>query len=184
MNPPPPLTPPYRKASTPQPADLALAHLPGRGCRLRRPPQLRAAAREIDAMRAELESAAASLPSNLAAPAGCSGVLSVAVEATNDAMAAWRSRLGTGLAPSWLNLPWLLVECYMYVRIQAAIQAQPMLAGEAVRPPLLRRQASYGQCGGLGKRRRLQVGDGRKREGGQRQLRAGVRVWGAAAACR
>ena len=49
--------------------------------------------------------------------AGCSAALSTSVASTNDAMDAWRTRVATqgggGLQPSWLVLPWLLVECYM-----------------------------------------------------------------------
>lgn len=38
-----------------------------------------------------------------------------------------------GKQPTWLDLPWLLVECYMYVRIARAIQGQPKLAGKCGR---------------------------------------------------
>ncbi|GLC42562.1 Hairy/enhancer-of-split with YRPW motif protein 2 [Pleodorina starrii] len=31
--------------------------------------------------------------------------------------------------PTWLGLPWLLVECYMYGAVHAALQRQPRLAG-------------------------------------------------------
>ncbi|GFH25916.1 DUF89 domain-containing protein [Haematococcus lacustris] len=39
-----------------------------------------------------------------------------------------QAKLGAGMPATWLNLPWLLVECYLYVHIAAAVQAQPLLA--------------------------------------------------------
>jgi hypothetical protein len=45
---------------------------------------------------------------------GCSSDLGVAVASTNETLAAWRARVASqGKQASWLELPWLLVECYM-----------------------------------------------------------------------
>ncbi|KAG1678797.1 hypothetical protein FOA52_012837 [Chlamydomonas sp. UWO 241] len=105
--------------------------------------QLRAAATAIDAMRSELLTASASCPADLVAPAWCSPALSVSVAATNCHMAAWRVRLGPADAPTWLALPWLLVECYMYARIQVAIQAQPLLAAAKFDPFHVQKIAAF-----------------------------------------
>jgi hypothetical protein len=32
---------------------------------------------------------------------------------------------------TWLGLPWLMIECYMYTAVATAIQSQPLLAGES-----------------------------------------------------
>jgi len=34
---------------------------------------------------------------------------------------------------TWLGLPWLTIECYMYTAIATAIQSQPLLAGKRER---------------------------------------------------
>ncbi|KAG2491266.1 hypothetical protein HYH03_010471 [Edaphochlamys debaryana] len=54
----------------------------------------------------------------------------VALAAARQA-AGQQAQPGGGAAaarPSWLGLPWLLVECYMYAAIHAALQRQPLLA--------------------------------------------------------
>ncbi|GAX79057.1 hypothetical protein CEUSTIGMA_g6497.t1 [Chlamydomonas eustigma] len=96
--------------------------------------QVLAAVTEIEGMKQELLTAITSCPLNLEAPPGSTVALQASVSCTNECMDAWRLRVAIGLhglphgsTPTWLNLPWLLVECYMYVRIAVAIQSQPIL---------------------------------------------------------
>jgi len=89
-------------------------------------PQVSAAVSDIEAMRQEMLRGGE--PADLAVPPGASPHLAASVASTNQALAAWRGRLAPGTAPTWLNLPWLLVECYMYVRIAVALHGKPGLS--------------------------------------------------------
>lgn len=40
----------------------------------------------------------------------------------NACLAIATQRLPPGVRPTWLGLPWLLVECYMYGALHAAVQ--------------------------------------------------------------
>ncbi|GLI59447.1 hypothetical protein VaNZ11_001272, partial [Volvox africanus] len=57
---------------------------------------------------------------------------SAAVTAVADAAADAATMRRTAETPpssTWLSVPWLLVECYMYVAVYAALQREPVLAG-------------------------------------------------------
>jgi len=91
--------------------------------------QVRAALNGIQAVRDSMQANSALLP--LAAPSGkaaalCHPRLPEMVIATNEALDLWKAHTGED---SWLGLPWLMVECYMYTAIATAIQSQPLLAG-------------------------------------------------------
>ncbi|KAF6264621.1 hypothetical protein COO60DRAFT_1698204 [Scenedesmus sp. NREL 46B-D3] len=58
--------------------------------------------------------------------------LSSIIPTTNAAVAAWAAH--SGQAASWLQLPWLTVECYLYVRLATIIASQPLLAGSQYDP--------------------------------------------------
>jgi hypothetical protein len=62
------------------------------------------------------------VPANL--PAG--HPLASIIPTTNAAVAAWAAH--SGQKASWLQLPWLTVECYLYVRV-ATIIASQVIAG-------------------------------------------------------
>ena len=91
--------------------------------------QLQQAIAEIKVMRDELGKSATSQPHDLDLPPHCSPELFASITSTNEIMAAWRTRT-EGSGATWLTLPWLTVECYMYVRIAVAINRQPILASQ------------------------------------------------------
>jgi hypothetical protein len=48
------------------------------------------------------------------------------IPTTNAAVAAWAAH--SGQKASWLQLPWLTVECYLYVRLATIIASQVIAA--------------------------------------------------------
>ena len=95
--------------------------------------QLKLAIDEIKLMREELANASTSKPHDLDIPSTCGPELAACVTSTNEIMAEWRKRTD-GSDSTWLTLPWLTVECYMYVRIAVAINRQPLLASKRLDP--------------------------------------------------
>jgi hypothetical protein len=63
-----------------------------------------------------------------------SHVLHSIIHTTNAAVAAWQQHMvaaaaqqqgsGSSGAASWLQLPWLVVECYLYVRLATIMASQ------------------------------------------------------------
>lgn len=94
--------------------------------------QLAAAAAGVRQMQAEMPVDGAlqplQVPSNL--PAG--HPLASIIFTTNAAVAAWA--VHSKQRASWLQLPWLTVECYLYVRLASIIASQPLLVGSSYDP--------------------------------------------------
>ncbi|KAF5830777.1 hypothetical protein DUNSADRAFT_14060 [Dunaliella salina] len=91
--------------------------------------KVRAALNGIQAVRDSMQANSALVP--LAAPSGaaaalCHPWLPAMVTATNEALELWKAQTG---GDSWLGLPWLMIECYMYTAVATAVQSQPLLAG-------------------------------------------------------
>jgi hypothetical protein len=67
----------------------------------------------------------------LTAPAAASSSLVAAVASTNACLQAWKEHSGNS---TWFSLPWLIIECYMYVWINVALAQQPALAQQQYDP--------------------------------------------------
>jgi hypothetical protein len=67
----------------------------------------------------------------LEAPAAASPSLVAAVASTNACLQAWKEHSGNS---TWFSLPWLIIECYMYVWINVALAQQPALAQQQYDP--------------------------------------------------
>jgi hypothetical protein len=64
----------------------------------------------------------------IATPPGAPQRLQHIIATTNDILSVWQQRTSTTSSSSssrasWLELPWLVIECYMYVRLAAALAA-------------------------------------------------------------
>jgi hypothetical protein len=104
--------------------------------------QLHNAVAEIQVMRCELGSASTSMPHDLDVPPNCSPELATCITATNEMMSEWRKRT-EGSEATWLTLPWLTVECYMYVRLAVALNRQPILASKRFDPFGVAKMAAF-----------------------------------------
>lgn len=59
---------------------------------------------------------------------------------SNECLELWSGR---SAAPTWFGLPWLTIECYLYVRMAAIIQQQPYLASIRFDPFASQKQAAF-----------------------------------------
>jgi hypothetical protein len=65
-------------------------------------------------------------------PPGAPQHLQHIIATTNDTLSVWQQRSSSSSSSSrasWLDLPWLVIECYMYVRLAAALAAQVSSGG-------------------------------------------------------
>jgi len=76
-----------------------------------------------------------------AAAAAANPALAPAIAATNEALTLWRKRVPNA---TWLNLPWLLIECAMYVEVAARLAApSARLAGARIDPFAVQKAAAW-----------------------------------------
>jgi hypothetical protein len=105
--------------------------------------QFRAAAAAIERLK-QLITSDAELQA-LAAPPAASPALAAAVASTNACLAAWQAHSG---ARTWFSLPWLTIECYMYVWINCALAEQPALAAQRYDPFRRQKLAAFTKSAG------------------------------------
>jgi hypothetical protein len=105
--------------------------------------QFQAAAASIEQLK-QLITSDADLQMLEAPPASCAA-LAAAVASTNACLAAWQAQSGHR---TWLSLPWLVVECYMYVWVNTALAQQPALAQQRYDPFRRQQLAAFTKSAG------------------------------------